>query len=339
MRNKRLFTVDGTAFFAGLSAAPGAGSRESKKERVIKKVPKQSGVRRDLLTPKDLALAIGTSESSIRRWVDSGAVKLSRTVGGHRRIPLTEAVRFIRERKVSVVRPDILGWPELGGSEFGASSQTDDDQLYAALERGNGQQVQGLVLGWYVGGRSLASLCDGPICSSMHSMGELWRHSEEGILVEHQATEWCAQAVARVRSMMPPPSQEAPVAIGGAPEEEAHGLASAMAATILRECGYDDTNFGAFTPIRLLAGMARERQARLVWLSVSMPPDPRAKKETAELAKQLEGIGATLVVGGQNADECAPRAASNVQVLRTMAELSAFARGFAPAGKASGAKG
>src|SRR5687767_14727169 len=133
-------------------------------------------MRRDLLTPKELALAIGTSESSVRRWVDSGAVKLSRTVGGHRRIPLTEAIRFIRERKVTVVRPDILGWPDIAGRlPATGTAETADAQLHAAMERGDGRQIQSLVLGWYVGGRSLAGLCDGPLCSAMHAMGELWR--------------------------------------------------------------------------------------------------------------------------------------------------------------------
>jgi methylmalonyl-CoA mutase cobalamin-binding subunit len=265
-------------------------------------------------------------------------------VGGHRRIPLTEAIRFIRERKVTVVRPDLLGWPDLlpgpagGAGEGAATPQADREQLVAAMEVGHGRQVHSMVLGWYLGGRSLAELCDGPLRCAMHAMGNLWRQCEQGILVEHRATEWCAQALAQVRSMMPAPGQEAPVAIGGAPEEEAHGLGSAMAAAILRECGYHDTNFGAFTPIRLLANMAREHRARLVWLSVTMPPDARAKKETAELSRQLESDGATLVLGGQNADECTPRGQSNVQVLRTMSELAAFARGFAPPGKPSPAK-
>lgn len=295
-------------------------------------------MRRDLLTPKEFALAIGTSESSIRRWVDSGAVKLSRTVGGHRRIPVTEAIRFIRDRKVAVVRPEILGWPDVVPKTSPAAPSTprrDEEQLQEAMERGIGRQVHSLVLGWYLAGRSLAELCDGPVRSAMHAMGDLWRHGEEGILVEHRATEWCAQAIAEVRSMMPSLPQEAPVAIGGTPEEEGHGLGSAMAAAVLRECGYHDTNFGAYTPIRLLADMAREQRARLVWLSVTMPPDARAKKETADLGRHLETSGATLVMGGQNAEDCAPRGLSNVQVLRTMAELAAFARGFAPLGKAA----
>src|SRR5215204_6409591 len=68
-----------------------------------------------LLTTKDLAEAIGASESSLRRWTDSGAIKTARTPGGHRRIPRGEAIRFIRETRATVVRPEILGlagWEE-----------------------------------------------------------------------------------------------------------------------------------------------------------------------------------------------------------------------------------
>ena len=62
-----------------------------------------------LLTPKELADAIGASESSLRRWVDSGQINMSRTAGGHRRIPLAEAIQFIRGIGATVVRPEMLG--------------------------------------------------------------------------------------------------------------------------------------------------------------------------------------------------------------------------------------
>ena len=64
-----------------------------------------------LITPRQLADAIGVSESSLKRWADAGKIHVSRTDGGHRRIALTEAVRFIRDTKSTVVRPDLLGLP------------------------------------------------------------------------------------------------------------------------------------------------------------------------------------------------------------------------------------
>ena len=60
---------------------------------------------KSLLTPKELAEAIGASESSIRRWVDTGDIRVARTAGGHRRITLSEAIRFIRQIEAPVVRP------------------------------------------------------------------------------------------------------------------------------------------------------------------------------------------------------------------------------------------
>jgi excisionase family DNA binding protein len=49
------------------------------------------------LSPRELAAAVGVSESSLKRWADEGRVKVARTAGGHRRIELAEAVRFIRQ--------------------------------------------------------------------------------------------------------------------------------------------------------------------------------------------------------------------------------------------------
>ena len=61
------------------------------------------------LSPKDLAAAIGVSESSLKRWVDSGRLAVERTAGGHRRIPFQEAVRFVRAEGYRVQDPVCFG--------------------------------------------------------------------------------------------------------------------------------------------------------------------------------------------------------------------------------------
>jgi len=65
------------------------------------------------LSPKELAEAIGVSESSIKRWADGGRLAVQRTAGGHRRIPREEALRFLREEGLRPVRPEILGVEEV----------------------------------------------------------------------------------------------------------------------------------------------------------------------------------------------------------------------------------
>src|SRR4051812_8816651 len=49
-----------------------------------------------LLKTTQMARALGVSISTIKRWVDSGALRASRTVGKHRLIRLDEAVRFAK---------------------------------------------------------------------------------------------------------------------------------------------------------------------------------------------------------------------------------------------------
>src|SRR5688572_31280692 len=116
-----------------------------------------------MLTPRDLAEAIGASESSVRRWVDAGQVKLSRTAGGHRRIPLAEAVRFIRQSRATLVRPDLLGLGEIttiaaerGGRRSSRADDNEAERLYQALVNGDRMLARGIVMSWYLGGRAIA---------------------------------------------------------------------------------------------------------------------------------------------------------------------------------------
>src|SRR3954468_6725852 len=106
-----------------------------------------------LLTPKELADAIGASESSLRRWVDGGDIRMSRTAGGHRRIPLAEAVRFVRAIGATVVRPDVLGLGDLRRSRPELVGLSDDDKLFESLRTGDADAARGMVVSWYLEGR------------------------------------------------------------------------------------------------------------------------------------------------------------------------------------------
>src|SRR5687768_7351946 len=131
---------------------------------------------KSLLTPKELAEAIGASESSLRRWVDGGDIRMSRTAGGHRRIPLAEAIRFVRAIGATVVRPDILGLGSLGGTMTQGLELSDEERLYETLRAGEGDVARGLIVSWYLEGRGLPELFDGPVRSALHRLGEFWKH-------------------------------------------------------------------------------------------------------------------------------------------------------------------
>ena len=282
-----------------------------------------------LLTTKELADAIGASESSLRRWTNSGAIRTSRTVGGHRRIPLSEAVRFIRESRATVVRPQALGLPaaprDAGPSAGGAGAE---ESLYAALSAGDGATARGEVLSLYLGGASLAAIFDGPVGRAMHRVGELWLHGPRGILAEHRATDIVLQAVNALRQLLAPPDKDAPAAVGGAPAGDPYLLPSIMAAAVLAEAGFRETNYGPHTPLDALADAAEEQGASIVWLSVSATDDAAAlRRGVDKLARRVARRDGRLVVGGRHAADVVPRPLPGVHVLSSMAELAAFTRG------------
>src|SRR4051812_46263670 len=151
-----------------------------------------------LLSPRELADALGVSESSLKRWVDAGKITAARTDGGHRRIALAEAVRFIRETGAPLARPEALGMPEVAAANERAAR--GDDQLFAHLVAGDAVGARGFLLARYLAGSTVEALCDGPVREAMQRLGELWQHDEGGIFIEHRGTDACVQAVTSLRT-------------------------------------------------------------------------------------------------------------------------------------------
>jgi excisionase family DNA binding protein len=279
------------------------------------------------LSPKELAQAIGVSESSLKRWADDGKLVVTRTAGGHRRIALQEAVRFVRAGGHRLRDAAVLGL------EAAVAAGSDDDlneRLLGALQDGDALACRALMVGAFLRGRSLASLCDGPLRSAMDAIGALWRRSDslEGIAVEHLATGIAQQLLAQCRMLLSDPAPSAPLALGGCLEGDAHVLPSAMAATTLTECGWRALDLGPCTAIGVLkAAISRHRPA-LVWRAISVVNDaPTVVRELRTLAGELGRI--PLVVGGADAAALTLGGIANLHQVGSMAELASFACGVA----------
>jgi len=287
---------------------------------------------RSVLSPKELAEAIGVSESSLKRWADEGRIHVSRTAGGHRRIPFAEAVRFIRESGSTVVRPEVLGLNEVRAalSDVQAGRLSDPEAtLSEAIAAGDAAMARGLIVAWYLEGQSVPALLDGPVRSAMHRVGALWEHDDRGIFIEHRATDICVEALNHLRWLLPRPAEAAAVAMGGSAEHDPYVIPSLMCSIVLTDLGFRATNIGPHTPVETLRRAASEYRARLVWLSVSAPIEmPELRRRVEQLGRSLEPEAASLVVGGRQLDASERFAAKNVHVMQSMGEMAAFARGL-----------
>jgi MerR family transcriptional regulator, light-induced transcriptional regulator len=265
----------------------------------------------------------------VKRWVDDGHITATRTAGGHRRIALHEAVRYMRAHGTAIVRPDLLGLPELtAAAGEGALPDSSGELLFEYLREGAAPRAEGHLLSSYLAGGSIAEIVDGPLSAAMERIGELWVSTPSGIYWEHRATQIAIQAIGRLRLLLSPP-EGSPVAVGGAPSGDAYALPSLAVAAVLEGEGFRVANLGPNTPLSALALGVEDLSARLAWLSVSVAVEPdRLRRQVLALSEELAENGTVLVVGGAEAPRLSLPRGDSIYVGRSMAELEALVQGM-----------
>lgn len=281
---------------------------------------------RAFVSPRDLAAAVDVSESSLKRWADAGRLQVVRTAGGHRRIPLAEAVRFVREARLALVDPGRLGLPDLGTITPGDALPTIES-LVELFGRHQGREVERVLLRAYLAGVGVAELADGPIRGSMEHVGRLYEDGPEGIAVEHGAVDACIGGLSAIRQLLIPPS-DAPVAAGGAVVGDPYILPTLSVAMVLEEAGFRAINVGPNTPIDALDAVVRREGAMLVWRSFGIELGRRAVEHEVEAIESLvERTGCDAVLGGR-AWSLGPSGPSKLSFFSSLRELSGYARGL-----------
>jgi len=256
-----------------------------------------------VLSTSEFAEAVGISESSARRLADSGEIRVQRTKGGHRKIPISEVIRYARESKAKIRRPDLLGlFSEPAGQDEPANSSGWSEKLLKALTEGHYQSVIGLMQAMYVANISIAEMCDGPIRFAMRAIGNSWPQDKRSIFIEHRATILCVRALCQIRSSLPEITEMAPTAMGAAPQDDPYLLPSLMASLVLHECGFDEVNLGPNTPIDVLSDTVEDEQPQVVWLAITNPIHSRTRhREIENLASVVASYDGMLLIGGRNA--------------------------------------
>jgi MerR family transcriptional regulator, light-induced transcriptional regulator len=283
-----------------------------------------STTRSNLLTTRELATAIGVSESSVKRWADDGTLRASRTAGGHRRIAVADAVRFIRRSGATVVRPHLLGLSTTGREDL-EPGDDGGDTLCRWLRQGDAARVSGFLQALYLDDADVAHLLDGPVRQALELLGEVC--DGDGIFREHRATDLVLQALRELVPLLPKPADDALVALGGAVRDDPHLVPTLGVSLVLAEAGYRAVNLGPNTPASALVAGARDLSARLVWVSVSSAPAKGLARYWRELLDGLPG-DTVVAAGGRELRDHERIDDRRLVALDTLGELAAFLEGL-----------
>lgn len=280
------------------------------------------------LSPKELAAAIGVSESSVKRWADDGRIQMSRTAGGHRRIAEVEAIRFVRDAQLKLTRPELLGISAAPNPATAPDSAGDPTAAFeSALLRGDESSARAQLFSLYMTGTSAAALCDGILRDSLTRIGALWKESEHGIFLEHRAVAIVQSLLSQLRQIAIKPAASAP-ALGGAIEGDPSQIPGLMAEFVLATEGFRTVNLGPNIPVGPLLLSVAEIQPRLVWLSVNhLNNAAAATRDIRTLAAELAARQTPFAVGGSAAATLKLPPSPGLFHSDSMVEFAAWARG------------
>lgn len=284
-------------------------------------------------TPKQVARAIGVSESSLKRWCDKGLLETEKTAGGHRRLTIDAIVKFVRSTGQQLLRPELIGLVAGGGRK--ATLDKSTAAVLASLTTGDDQALRRVVLESYLGGVSLAEICDRWLAPAFAKIGHGWENGSVAVYQERRAVEICQRLLFELSSLLPQSQRDAPTAIGGTLSGDPYQLATSMVELVLRDAGWQAQSYGVGLPAETLAAAIETTKPRLVWLSVSaFDSHQNLTVGVALIAAAATRGGAALVIGGRALTEDVRRDLTFSAYGDNLHHLLGFARTLYPTTKA-----
>ncbi len=245
------------------------------------------------LTSSETADLLAVHPSTVKRWCNDGELPFDTTAGGHRRIHLDAVLTAARERSIETVLSPFHPY---------------EPHVWTALQelRSSGSlgPLLQLTMGWVARGRikrcgllfdALAAepslpfsrFVDEAIGGLMERVGRAWEEGRMRVAEEHLVSQVMAEVLLRLvpRRTFEGGRPQRPVAVVGTMEGNQHHLGALAVRVLLERIGWDVCYLGPDVPIEDFAAIQRNREARLVCVSV---PPPAAMGDVARVVRVLD---------------------------------------------------
>jgi len=280
-------------------------------------------------SPKQVARAIGVSESTLKRWCDDGLIPMTKTVGGHRRIEVAAVIKFLRETGRQVVEPELLNLPVTAGKTEWTLIRAVD-RLVASLVSGEESVVRQIVFDLLLADHSVTAIFDDVLAPALHRIGEQWSCGEVAVYQERRACEICMRCLHELRASTTV-ADDQPLAVGATVEADIYTLPLTMSEVVLRNVGWKTTLLGTNLPFDTLCEAIETARPRLFWLSVSYVVDDETFiNGVNQLFSVAHGCNAAMAVGGRALNENIRRQIQYSVFCETFRDFERFARSLNP---------
>jgi excisionase family DNA binding protein len=274
------------------------------------------------ITPKQVALGMGVSESSVKRWCDQGALSFFKTAGGHRRILLRDVISFCRSRGLQIVKPELFGLPSNTGSKQPTILRARN-LLWKGLVEGRVDVVVRVITDLYLAGQSVPLICDEVVAASFHRIGEAWESGDVSVYQERRACVTMTTALQQFRQILPAPKRNAPCAIGATMSHDHYKIALSLVEVCLRSLGWRTILLGTNIPAADIALAAEQESADLVWISIGNLQELKTIKkglQTIEEACRQQHL--RFLIGGRGVED--PESRSHLELAEYLPNIQSL---------------
>ena len=280
-------------------------------------------------SPKQVARAIGVSESTLKRWCDDGLIPMTKTVGGHRRIEVAAVIKFLRETGRQVVEPELLNLPVTAGKTEWTLIRAVD-RLVASLVSGEESVVRQIVFDLLLADHSVTAIFDDVLAPALHRIGEQWSCGDVAVYQERRACEICMRCLHELRASTTV-ADDQPLAVGATVEADIYTLPLTMSEVVLRNVGWKTTLLGTNLPFDTLCEAIETARPRLFWLSVSyVVDDATFITGVNQLFSVAHACNTAMAVGGRALNENIRRQIQYSVFCEAFRDLERFARSLNP---------
>lgn len=280
-------------------------------------------------SPKEVAQAVGVSESSMKRWVDRGLVEASKTAGGHRRLQLDAVLDFLRRTGKPIRDPRAIALPDGCGLDMPTSMETARDHFMKSILAGDEMAARRIAVDVFVSGYSVSEMCDQMITPVFHDIGNLWQCGDVQIYEERRACEICQRTIHELRRAVKQGDGNKPLAMGGTLDGDPYTIATSLAELVLRDIGWRAESLGNMLPFDAIRTAIIEQRPKLFWISVTTVRDPqRFVADFNLLFDVAQSTGTALVAGGQGLTTDIRQQVRYSQFSDTYGHLESFGQGL-----------
>lgn len=278
-----------------------------------------------LLSPKQVAAAIGASESTLKRWCDQGLIATVKTVGGHRRISVQEVLQFAREQNYAIVEPHILSIPATTDRKA-RRIEGSSERLTEALLSGNEVGCHAILFDLFLAGESISRIFDDVVAPAFRSIGDKWECHEAEVYQERSSCQIMVRLLHELRSKQVTPRNKF-VAYGATIAGDQYVLPTMMAELVLRAIDWDARLLGTSIPFDSMVKVVETHAPALLWLSVSFIDDESDFVSGFDrLSAAASKTNTAIVVGGRALSPEIRRRLSYSAFCDTMRHLEEFGK-------------